>query len=921
MPSLELVDRHPMLRLIIFASLMALLVPASDAAQQSPPAEDEIPFSLAVRGGVSLGSYEAGLNWAMVRYMKALRHNSIARNYPYAELRSVSGASAGSINSLLTAVTWCGDESQADRNSLSSNRLTANLFENSWMGVGFDQLLPEPVDSKTLYRPDDGVLSRNAFNTAINGLKQILVDGKFRPGCRVPVGILVTRVEPVTMVVAGIEVHNQRFMVPLEFFTDSSGRAGFTMCEIDERDPALGNTLLLPGKQDVGRKCPYLIETNDVVDAIEASSAFPLAFGRKQLRFCEHIDPKTDQPTIGQSNCPRGYRETMADFVDGGLFDNIPLGAAKALGEPTAHATRTGSARHYNYIYLDPTIRRPTTTKSEKKQKADKTTPKELEPLERTFGLRSQGGFLLGAYETSRDYELYNVLRGGEWDSQVPGFADKLIDIIVRRYPGTRPQISLPSTRALVSSSCQRLFDRRLNLQRPGDRSDAVSCIASHAVVLERLHAGQPVAGYRSYSRKQLLHLRNTLIAWIAQTARLAGEPQLALRVEDTRVDPLNDRRILLAKRFSPLTGEMIFSFGAFSDPDFRQYDYYAGVYDAAWNMANYLCERQPDAATCLAHRMQSIYRALAINKNVRANTVFMYILQREFADDYASSPRWAWARDHAPRQPDTNMRTIADCLFGEVLPREEWPYESPKFGEFVSRLTNKPYDRTHSSNFLKRIFKLKDSDQLSWYYPLTMRASNRLLLLEQRESAARGSNRAINAAIAMGAFVAHSYVREEEFTLNHSTAPDNSWQAWLPYEIAVDARNGGIDVSWEPSINLGNKGMALAAKVTPVQFNRFGSNEIWFSHADLFLSYRRGGIFSSFGAGPSMTYTWAEWPGYRRTSVGASAYVGLVQDKLRITVGTLSSSGNSFPGDNYYLNFGITDIPGFVYWITKAAQ
>jgi len=906
---------------LFFAVLLVLISWSAIAAQQPPHPEDEIPFSLAVRGGVSLGSYEAGINWAIIRYMKALRRNSLARNIPYAELRSVSGASAGSINSLISAITWCGDDTRPQGLTIGNNTLTANLFHNSWMGVGFDQLLPEPVDSTKLYRPDDGVLSRNAFNPAINGTKQMLAEGVFRPNCRVPIGILVTRVEPVTMVVAGVEVHNQRFMVPLEFFTDDNGKAGFTMCDIDQRDPLLGNVLLLPGARAPTRHCPYLIKTDDVIDVIEASSAFPLAFGRKNLRFCSRTEPGKEE--AGNGNCPSGYQEQEADFVDGGLFDNIPLGAAKALGEPHAQSERTRttwerSARRFNYIYLDPTIRRPSAKKPDRKKEAEALD--DDSGLPRTFGIRSQTSFLLGAIETGRDYELYNVLRGGEWGKQVFGYAEKLVKLVQQRYPGTPVTISLPNNTSLISRKCRALFLAPFKLKRVSIRASAISCIASHAQALEMVYAGQPVAGRRSYSGDSILHLRNTLIGWIAKVARLANDSQLALSVEDTRADKLGDRRILLSRRFAPLTGEMIFSFGAFADPDFRQYDYYAGVYDAAWNMANYLCERRADAAECLPRRMGEIYKTLGVSGNHRANTVFMVLLQHEYPGAYSHDARWAWASRHSPAKPDANMIAIANSLFGKDLPREQWPYEAPKIGEFIARLTRQRYDTQHSSHFLKRVFTLRESDQLSWYYPLTMRASNRLLLLEQRESEHKKGGRLFNVGLAMGALVAHSYVREEERTLNKSTAPDNSWQAWLPYEIAVDARNGGLDVSWEPTISLSKK-TALSVKLTPVQFNRYGSNEIWFSHADLFLSYRRTGIFSSFGAGPSFTYTWADWPGYKRSSVGASAYVGLVQDKLRITVGALSSPGSSFPGDSYYINFGLTDIGGFAYWLSKAAK
>lgn len=919
-PGIVKLSRHLSLPyLVIWLAVIICSLWISIAAQAAhPQLEDidkEIPFALAVRGGVSLGSYEAGINWATIKYMKTLRRSALVKNKNYIELKAVSGASAGSINSLITAILWCVDDSAGKKTGLFPNTLTENLFHDSWIGVGFDELLPEPVDSKSLYRADDGVLTRNAFNPAIRAIKKALDSNVFRPGCRVPVGVLVTSVKPVTMTVAGVDVHNQRFMVPIELFTDTSGRAGFSLCNIDRHGQVMGNILLLPGKPVSSRHCPYLIQTNDVIDTIEASSAFPLAFGRKQLRYCERTQREGADQNEKTRDCPVGYRTEVADFVDGGLFDNIPLGAAKALAEPQELSERTRkiwqrSARRYNYIYLDPTIRRPTGQKKE----MISDPPVAGESVLRTFGLRSQTGFLLGAIETGRDYELYNVLRGGEWGNQVFSYSRKLSAAIARQYGDqniTQPDVSL--------LQCRSLFARPITIKRASSRQMALACVKNNIQSLEMVYTGQAIPGKRNTSADNITRLRNETISWITRLATAIGDKQLALTVQETRKDKLGDRRILLSRRFSPLTGEMIFFFGAFADPDFRKYDYFAGIYDAVWGIANFICERRPDIGRCTPEKMGKIYQALGIDKNIQANTVFMYLLEREFPKQGRYGSHWSWASTQATQEVDRNLLAIANSLFGETLSEQDQPYEAPKIGLFISRLTKEDYDTSQSSEFLRRIFSLKGGDELSWYYPLTLRASNRLLLLEKRERDVRKRGDIYGVGLAAGAFLAHSYIREEEFTLNSSTAPDFSWQAWLPYEIAVDARNGGLDVSWEPSVNLGDKGYGLALKVTPVRFNRFGGQDIWFSSADLFFAYRRQGLFSSVGAGPTFSYTWQQWPDSTQTSVGASAYVGLLQDKLRVTAGAMSGIQGTFPGDTYYLNFGLTDIPGIVYWLSKA--
>ncbi|HIP19244.1 MAG TPA: patatin-like phospholipase family protein, partial [Sulfurovum sp.] len=65
---------------------------------------EKIHFSMVISGGVSLGAYEAGYNWAVIKVLGKLRERE---KVVEPELASVAGASAGSINSLLTAMYWC----------------------------------------------------------------------------------------------------------------------------------------------------------------------------------------------------------------------------------------------------------------------------------------------------------------------------------------------------------------------------------------------------------------------------------------------------------------------------------------------------------------------------------------------------------------------------------------------------------------------------------------------------------------------------------------------------------------------------------------------------------------------------------------------------------------------------------------------
>ena len=234
--------------------------------------------------------------------------------------------------------------------------------------------------------------------------------------------------------------------------------------------------------------------------------------------------------------------------------------------------------------------------------------------------------------------------------------------------------------------------------------------------------------------------------------------------------------------------------------------------------------------------------------------------------------------------------------------------------GEYLGFDLN--YDISDSSQFMRRIYRLRHKDPKTWYYPLTSRVSSRMLELEQTTDDEYAA--LIRGAMGLGAFAVHSYIPDEEHTLLiQSAAPADSWMTWLPYEIGADFRNGGLVVSWLPGIDL-TESLSFDLRITPVHLNRYAGEEIWFSQADLFLSYNRSGFFSSFGIGPTYTYTWKDWPGAKQNNLGASLYIAMLQDKLRLTIGERDFNENSFAGESIYLSISVMDIPGFAYWLTK---
>ena len=178
--------------------------------------DPHLPMALAISGGISLGAYEAGLNWAIVKQLKIAEQDSRYRvdRFP-PRLTAVSGASAGGINALVTAMSWCMDDSRLA--AYAADSIHDNLFRDIWLGVGFDNLLP--ADPR-LYEDTDGLLSRRAFDQVINRIRILLDRPVYKNNCRIPLAFTVTRTLAMTMDVNGIQVRNQRFVIPIELVAD-----------------------------------------------------------------------------------------------------------------------------------------------------------------------------------------------------------------------------------------------------------------------------------------------------------------------------------------------------------------------------------------------------------------------------------------------------------------------------------------------------------------------------------------------------------------------------------------------------------------------------------------------------------------------------------------------------------------------------
>ncbi|MEM7708094.1 MAG: patatin-like phospholipase family protein [Pseudomonadota bacterium] len=943
----------------LFFAFLAATIPGLGRSSAALEPES-VPFVFASSGGVSLGSYQAGVNWGVVRYLKARRgQGSLETRKP--DLRAATGASAGSINTLLTAVSWCLDDAPQKSRSREAARLTANelydnLFFKTWREVGIDELLPFAgalADGEQLdYGETDGLFSRTALSKAFDDIQFVADNGSFRPDCVVPLAFTVTRVKAQKLNQAGVELENSRFLVAMVARTveGPNGHRMVFQADVTTDDPALsisdpdlGNLIMLPATVNGKYLAP-----SQVKSALLASSSFPVAFSPTLLEYCE--------PSAGfrsASGCPQGYRLVSNErFVDGGVFDNIPLGAAKALAEPRQDDVATAedygrAARRFAYVYVDPDVLR-----SDDKVEEDF----DLHADPRRNDLQSQLAFLGGAFSSARNYELYNTLRDGDWSQQACALVLRVLEVggaSIGPRQFCEPLFRLWTDPGLDCISATPSRD---------DPETARACMIDMAVELERQYNLNPFGGANTPANELRLR-RGKLAEWMSAALGNLDDAerdlrQLAQTISHLQDDSLGDRRLYLTSRYPRVVGELLWAFGAFLDESFRRYDYYAGVYDALVNLTGAECEPyvgEPQFSDCMAERSEQVYLLLCGNgalctdpEHRQGNTIIRFLANLE-------GWSWEWLADL--RVDETERMTQRLLALGRALPvalevqvRQNANFSAAceaaalKSGDVNIRLfkllaCTEAYREPSGEDcdlsvVVCRIVRFSEAHVKRWYIDLIRSATDRLMVLEDRSgygtlpgerpgepyaeqaASAAGTSNLIRGGLGAVRWVAESAaVPDNGDGMYLSTADRPTGFNFLPYSVGTDLHDGMGSLSWEPRYYL-NTRWSVGARLSPVLKSRNRDRTVRFTQGDLYLSRHFDSLgLSSIGIGPSYSYTWQGRGAFDGGVTGYSAYVGILGDKLRLTYGDRAFD-SGFAGEDNYLLLGINDLPGMFYWL-----
>ena len=301
------------------------------------------PVALIVSGAASLGSYQGGFLYYYLRHLTGARRmaegaGATTAGPPWfaadqgSPLRLITGASSGSINAFITAVSSCQVPVRDPRNS---------LFWRTWIPVGGTALT-----ASAEVRPD-GLFSVQPIRESVDRMQEAWNSGPWADDqtCSVDVGLSATRTR--ARLIAPLDHTNLRLPRQTE-------QLMFTMRGARGQTPAIQDFVPKAGAPDEAlfhKLFPRIgpperpLAVGDITNVLWASSAFSFAFPPHFLAL-----------TAGDSTA-----RDEGDYTDGGVFDNNPAGLAVRmqrwrLGVADEAASRT------RYVVQDPdvTLWRPT---------------------------------------------------------------------------------------------------------------------------------------------------------------------------------------------------------------------------------------------------------------------------------------------------------------------------------------------------------------------------------------------------------------------------------------------------------------------------------------------------------------------------------------------------------------------------------
>jgi predicted acylesterase/phospholipase RssA len=275
---------------------------------------------------VSIGAYLAGANWMAAELFKFLRDHPEQRarfRLPSYRIGAISGASAGNVNALLTALQAC--------DAAPARPAESSALWDIWMQVGMEQLMPGHNGDPSL---ELGLLDRGYLNTVLFNRLRTEFARRPTPGCFIPIAATLSKLVPARLPVNQLMAAQvQRFVTSYSLATEPKpdGSAMRFVLRPPEAlialDTALGKQMSLVSSADAGDE----LALDEVYRLLKAGSSVAYLFEPIELAYCDAAKAAVNGGCIAQG--PTGAPVERARFVDGGAIDNAPLFAAMRLME------------------------------------------------------------------------------------------------------------------------------------------------------------------------------------------------------------------------------------------------------------------------------------------------------------------------------------------------------------------------------------------------------------------------------------------------------------------------------------------------------------------------------------------------------------------------------------------------------------
>lgn len=250
-------------------------------------------LALTISGAVSLGAHEAGQLFLIT---EALR-----KSKQPVPLRITTGASAGSANALFFGSEACLDKDLTPEQSIGYR---------AWVDVGLAELFdPKRATRQSIFHSD-------ALHRSYDYLKELWQRG-LPDDCSFAYGVAVTRKTSTDIELAeGLVIPRAAERFTIRFDGQRSGPPHFQNY-VDNATSHQRPLLPFTGL--------YAADAEALEPVVLASAAFPIAFPPQPIEHCVAGDAQAGKTEV----CSE---PTHVDrFVDGGVFDNNPLGIAYRL--------------------------------------------------------------------------------------------------------------------------------------------------------------------------------------------------------------------------------------------------------------------------------------------------------------------------------------------------------------------------------------------------------------------------------------------------------------------------------------------------------------------------------------------------------------------------------------------------------------